>query len=1258
MRIVIDMQGAQTESRFRGIGRYSMSFARAVAKNRGDHEVILALSGSFPETIDPIYAAFDGLLPKENIRVWQSPAPVRESETGTGLRRESAELIREAFLASLNADVIHVTSLFEGYIDDAATSLGAFDPNTRVSVTLYDLIPLLNPDKYLSPNPQYARYYERKVGYLKKAAHLLAISEYARQECLVHLGVEQDRVVNVSTAIDDHFRPVNVDSGVADPLRARFGLVRPFVMYTGGADERKNLPRLIDAYAALPQNVRGQHQLLFAGKMPELSVTRLKHHATNVGLSGEELCFTGYVSDEVLVQLYNLCTLFVFPSWHEGFGLPALEAMACGAPVIAAQGTSLPEVVGLEEALFDPLKVTAISAKLAQGLEDDDFRARLRAYGLKRAAAFSWDETARRAWAAWEANDALRQDALPVECSKGTKPRLAFVSPLPPERTGIADYSAELIPALAEHYEIELVVVQDQVDLPMQHGDMRLRNVAWLRANVDSVDRVLYQMGNSPFHEHMLSLIRDVPGTVVLHDFYLSSLMSWLELYGGMDCAWTESLYQSHGYLAVKDRFDDPAAAKLKYPANFDVLQHAQGIIVHSDYSRTLARHWYGGFDSSDWTMIPLLRSPAKVFERGAIRAHLGLGADDFVVCSFGFIDATKLNHRLLNGWLASALAKDQRCHLIFIGANDGSEYGAELLATIEASGLGTRIQITGFAAPEKFAQYLMAADLAVQLRTQSRGETSAAILDCMNYGLPVIVNANGSMAELADDAVWKLEDEFDDTSLVEALEALWRQPEIRHDLGSRAQAVIRQNHSPDHCARLYKEAVEKFHWRTRAATPALIGRISEINQGKFSEADFQQIAQCIAADLPLLQPEKRLFLDVTATCQNDLKTGIERVARALLLAMLKSQPAGYRIEPVYLTKDSGVMQYRYARAYTLELLGCPTDCLDDDVVDPQPGDLLLTLDLSGGLLVEAVQCGLLQEFRHAGVAAYALVFDLLPVLMPEVFPPGSDVTHARWLRAVSTLDGAVCISKAVADDLARWQASEAVRGIPCRHYRVSWFHLGADIEGSAPSIGMPDNAEMVLDRLGRSPSFLMVGTIEPRKGYLQVLEAFNALWSEGIDVNLVIVGREGWTGLSDETRRDIPETIALLRQHPELNNHLFWLHGISDEYLEHIYAACTCLIAASYGEGFGLPLIEAARHGLPTLARDIPVFREVAGDHATYFDTVDAVALAETIKGWLGACRDRGHIQSDRLPIKTWAESTDQLLSGILPERVLTRLN
>jgi glycosyltransferase involved in cell wall biosynthesis len=412
-----------------------------------------------------------------------------------------------------------------------------------------------------------------------------------------------------------------------------------------------------------------------------------------------------------------------------------------------------------------------------------------------------------------------------------------------------------------------------------------------------------------------------------------------------------------------------------------------------------------------------------------------------------------------------------------------------------------------------------------------------------------------------------------------------------------------------------------------------------------YNVTELQDPSKTLAATPRSRRRARRLFLDVSATSLIDRKTGIERVARALTLALLDAVPGGYRVEPVYLSNEAGDWRYRYARGYTLGLLGWPTDVLTDEIVEPDHGDLLIGLDISGDLLIQAEREGLYADYRNLGVRVYFMVHDLLPITMSDVFPPGADERHTKWLQAVSKFDGAICVSRAVADDFAGWLKDSGLECSGRRPFRIACSHHGADIENTATSRGLPDNTEWTLGQLQSRPSFSMVGMIEPRKGYLHVLEAFTQLWRQGLEINLVIVGKEGWKELPDEMRRTIPETIRKLRSHPELGNRLFWLEGISDEYLRKVYTASTCLIAASFGEGFGLPLIEAARHKLPIIARDISVFREVAGDHAFYFKGNDPETLANGIREWL-SLRDRNdHPKSDDMPWLTWKESAAALL-------------
>ncbi len=215
---------------------------------------------------------------------------------------------------------------------------------------------------------------------------------------------------------------------------------------------------------------------------------------------------------------------------------------------------------------------------------------------------------------------------------------------------------------------------------------------------------------------------------------------------------------------------------------------------------------------------------------------------------------------------------------------------------------------------------------------------------------------------------------------------------------------------------------------------------------------------------VPKERPLRQLLLDVSETCRTELKTGIERVTRALARACLASPPLGFRVKPVYLAEAGGLWHYRAARRFTRDLLGHPSDESNDPLVKPQAGDVLLVLDNSGDRVISAEATGLYTYYRNRGVAVYFTVYDLLPVRLPQYFPPGSDHNFEKWLRVLLKMDGAVCISQTVADDLCNWaRLNDASRQSPCH---VGWFHLGADTDNAAPTRGLPDDASHNLSAL------------------------------------------------------------------------------------------------------------------------------------------------------------------------------------------------
>ncbi|MBC3920287.1 glycosyltransferase [Undibacterium sp. CY18W] len=946
MRILIDLQACQsTGSRDRGIGRYSLALAKAVANNAGQHDIWLMLSGLFPETIQPLRNIFADLVPSEQIVTWRTPAPVAELGPDNYWRNRTAELVREHALASIRPDFVHVTSLFEGSGDDAVSSVGLTDERLVTAVTLYDLIPLVYEKQYLQHPSQRAWYY-RKLASLKRADLLLAISDFSRQEGIELLQLPSERVVNISSAVDEDFQlcmgTQEALSAKAD-LRKRYGLQRSFIMYTGGIDIRKNIEGLISAYAELPVALRQQYQLAIVCSVQDAVRQRLGALGRKLGLAEDDVVLTGFVPDADLPLLYQACALFVFPSWHEGFGLPALEAMSCGAPVIASNTSSLPEVLGCPEALFNPRDIKSIASKMVEVLQNPAFSEHLRQHGLMQAKKFSWDASAKKAIEAIQHSHAGQNAAVSARLtqhSHRTKPRLAYISPLPPMATGIANYSADLLPELADYYDISLICEQDEVVSPWLNANFSIRDINWFVRHADEFDRTVYHFGNSPAHAFMYPLFSDYPGVIVLHDYFLGDSLAHLEMSRQIPGIWTSHMYLSHAYAGLLERRDakDEVALIRKFPCSGGLLDMAEGVIVHSAHAMELGRFWGTAQQTAHWKQVALLRKIPVQLDKRLAREALGLKEDDFVICSFGMLGATKLNQVLLETWLASSFAGDARCHLVFVGKNDAGSYGAKLQKDIQKCAAAGRISITGFIEPTAYSHYLQAADVAVQLRTYSRGETSAAVLECMAYGLPVIVNRNGSMAELPPDCVVSIADDFVPSELLKAIEQVRHDASGRQAMGQAARNMLQTQHAPALIARKYFEAIEWFSENEPSArlhrSLDAIAKVTPLSASL--EDDLPELARCLVTQQR--RTGKRLIMvDVSPWCQQGepVPPGLKFLLEHLML----SRP-DLRIETV-LHDDH---DFRYARSWTCKFLHLPELSLPDDIVEFQAGDFYLDL--------------------------------------------------------------------------------------------------------------------------------------------------------------------------------------------------------------------------------------------------------------------------------------------------------------------------
>jgi glycosyltransferase involved in cell wall biosynthesis len=256
------------------------------------------------------------------------------------------------------------------------------------------------------------------------------------------------------------------------------------------------------------------------------------------------------------------------------------------------------------------------------------------------------------------------------------------------------------------------------------------------------------------------------------------------------------------------------------------------------------------------------------------------------------------------------------------------------------------------------------------------------------------------------------------------------------------------------------------------------------------------------------------------------------------------------------------------------------------------------------------------------------MVYDLLPISMPEMFPNHVSGLHTKWLEIATEQTTPICISRSVKSDLLEWSGGRL------KDHEIEVVVLGGDLQTSTYPLVTELN-----DLNNFDFQFLVVSTIEPRKSHEQILRAFETLWNEGKNFSLTFVGRQGW-----KTEKLIFE----ITNHPLMGKKLFWFPKISDIELRQLYQDSSALINASIGEGFGLPLREALMHKLPLILRDIQVFREIAGEDAWFFSGMSPLDLSNSIMNWVNAS-EAGEICVPQVAsFPTWEDTCRQLIEII----------
>lgn len=271
------------------------------------------------------------------------------------------------------------------------------NPGVKKVLTVHDLIPFFYDDQR-NFQTKYLWVPMLKIVHAKNTL-IITVSDHTRKDCEKYLHVPREKIRVIPLAADPVFVQHPDKGAIKVKVSAKFGIPGPFIFYTGSLMPRKNLHRLIEAFIVLKR--KGYPHILVIGGSVMGCPSDLRHIISHGNLQ-RDIRFTGYVTKEDLVDMYNAAEIFVFPSLYEGFGIPPLEAMACGTPVVVSNTSSLPEVVGDAGRLIDPTDSKKLAAALEEILLDEGYRDELSRKGIARSKMFSWEKTGRETWKVYE----------------------------------------------------------------------------------------------------------------------------------------------------------------------------------------------------------------------------------------------------------------------------------------------------------------------------------------------------------------------------------------------------------------------------------------------------------------------------------------------------------------------------------------------------------------------------------------------------------------------------------------------------------------------------------------------------------------------------------------------------------------------------------------------------------------------------------------------------------------------------------------
>ncbi|MFN2592306.1 MAG: glycosyltransferase [Candidatus Dormibacteria bacterium] len=817
--------------------RHTQYQLREVLRRDSDNDYLLVCGHDADESL---------ILPEirgaPNATVHRIPSWLAEATGEDAAVLRIAEGYQE-WLLGHHLDVYHATTPFYDEVQPAV--IPAFDVCPMVA-TLYDLIPLIYPEHYLS-DPVLRRNYLLALGALKRASRVLAISEASRQDGIRLLGMSPDQVDVAWPVASPCFRPIPREAAALrlTGLPQLTALPDHFVLMVTARHHTKNMENSLRAYAMLAPRVRTEFPLVFGGHLgdPDPALTAL---LIELGIVDDAI-FTGLLSDDQLAALYNLATLVVHVSRYEGFGLPVLEAMRCGTPVITSTTSSLPEVAGAAGITVDPDDRAGLASALDEVLHNRARRQTMRAEGLRRAEAFSDEQLAGRT------RDSYVRALADATAPQQTQLTVSMWAPVPPQASGVADFSAELMDSLGRSTHVECFV--DDGVLPSSRMLERHRihhfSAFGRRQCQAAFDVTIYQFGASYFHRYMWEPMLDHAGVLDLHDLSWSRLIYHEAIIGGNRASFERLLQALEGEPALRrfrslpkagtlDLLDPALAAFLDDHLMLRrIIDRSRGQIVHFPAAKTLLEDRYA---NARPYMVPMgvadpypVRSPRSTAQ---IRSILGIGHDAFIVGVFGIIDPIKRVEASLHA-LQALLPHRPDSVLALVGQVLDPDYESLLHRLSAELGISDHVRLLGRVSRDVFDDHMIASDVVVNLRYPTQRQMSAIIMRAAAAGKPVIVSDIADWDFIPSDFCWRIPSDASESSrLASVLIELATHPALLVQMSVAARSHYLAEGTMELMGARYREVISDILDRPGAASSradALVAKPLAVLQAGFS---------------------------------------------------------------------------------------------------------------------------------------------------------------------------------------------------------------------------------------------------------------------------------------------------------------------------------------------------------------------------------------------------------------------------------------